>query len=300
MARVSVVVVTFESSLVLERCLAALPLATTRHTLDIWVVDNASTDGSADLASRLIPSSQVVRLADNRGFSAGVNAGLARATGDAIAVINPDAVVEPGAFDTLMDVLASTPAAGLVAPLVVHPSGTAETSVGRFPTAARERNHALWLDRTLGLEGRTCAFPETTGTVDWASGCAWLLRADAVRAVGPLDERYFMYFDDVDYCRRLWSAGWTVVATRAARVAHDAGHGSTRTSALAAEGGLSGAIYFEKHLSPHDATAARGWLLRGWRLRAVAHQVAAWLGRPTGSARAARYRQSLALARSAS
>ena len=300
MARVSVVVVSFESSHVLERCLTALPHATTKHDLEVWVVDNASTDGSADLAARVIPDSQVVRLPDNRGFAAGVNAGLARATGAAVAVINPDAVVAPGAFDTLMDVLASTPSAGLVAPLVVHPSGAEEASVGHFPTAVRERNHALWLDRAFGLDGRTRAFPDATDTVDWASGCAWLLRADTARAVGPLDERFFMYFDDVDYCRRVWNAGWTVVATRRARVLHEAGHGSTRTSALAAEGGLSGATYFEKHLGAREAAVARRWLLRGWRLRALAHQAAGWLGRPTGAQRAARYRRSLELARSAS
>lgn len=300
MARISVVIVTFESAHVLERCLSALPGASTRHDLDVWVVDNGSTDNSAAVAARHVPNGHVVCLTENRGFAAGVNAGLARATGEAIAVINPDAAPERGSLDVLMDLLDVSPRAGLVAPLVVTTGGTPETSVGHFPTAERERNHALWLDRLAGLQGRTCPFPPETGSVDWASACAWLLRADAVKAVGPLDERFFMYFDDVDYCRRIRAAGWDILATRRARIRHDAGHGSTRTPSLPAEGGLSAAVYFNTHMPAGEAAAARRWLIRGWRLRAAAHQIAAWLGRPAGSQRAERYRQSLALARSAS
>ena len=98
----------------------------------------------------------------------------------------------------------------------------------------RERSHALMLDRCLGLDGRSAEFPDHTAPVEWASGCAWLLRGEAVRSVGPLDEAYFMYFEDVDYCRRLRDAGWVVLATPDARVIHAHGRGSTDTPSVSA------------------------------------------------------------------
>jgi len=296
---ISAVIVSFESSEVLGSCLEALPAAGARHGVEAWVIDNASTDDSVAVARRYLPAERVIQLPVNRGFSAGVNTGLARSTGRMVAVLNPDTVASPGSLDTLADLLARTPRAGLVAPLVVDPSGTPEASVGLFPTPARERNHALKLDKLTRAPGRTCPFPDQTGPVDWASGCAWLLRSEAVREVGPLDERFFMYFDDVDYCRRMWSSGWQVLATRTAQVEHRAGHGSSATGALAAEGGMSPTRYFEKHFTAREAERARRWLMRGWQLRAMAHQVANWFGRPDAAARAARYRQALARTRGA-
>src|SRR5439155_5493628 len=123
---------------------------------------------------------------------------------------------------------------------------------------ARERSHALMWDRCLGLDGRSAEFPDHTAPVEWASGCAWLLRGEAVRSVGSLDEAYFMYFEDVDYCRRLRDAGWEVLATPEARVIHALGQGSTGTPEVPADGGPALLHYFEKFHSAEEARRARG------------------------------------------
>jgi GT2 family glycosyltransferase len=292
----AVIIVVHESGHVIEACLASLPQASTRRTLDVWVVDNASTDDGGTLARRHLPTGRVIRLDDNRGFSAGVNAGLERAQGAWIAILNPDVVVRPGALDRLADVLAGQPRAALAAPRVRGPRGRSEASVGHFPSSRRERNHALSLDRLSGREGRTAAFPDRTAPVDWASGCAWLLRTEAVRDVGPLDENFFMYFDDVDYCRRLWNAGWAVVAVPDAEVDHCAGHGSKSTPSLPAEGGTSPLQYFAKHLCDAERARATRWLLRGWRLRALAHGLRGSMGHEPSVRQAARYQRALDIA----
>jgi hypothetical protein len=130
--------------------------------------------------------------------------------------------------------------------------------------------------------------------VDWVSGCAWLLRAEAVREVGPLDEEFFMYFEDVDYCRRMWAGGWQVLATADAELTHATGRGSRATATLAAEGAPAPLRYFSKHLAGLDARRAARWLVRGWRLRALAHSVRGWLGHERSARDAARYRMALA------
>ena len=106
------------------------------------MVDNASADGSADLAAARAGVAGVRRLPLNRGFAAGVNAGLADFDGRWVAVLNPDTVVPPGVLDVLADALERYPAAGLAAPRVRDSTGAVELTVGRFPTQARERAHA--------------------------------------------------------------------------------------------------------------------------------------------------------------
>ena len=176
----------------------------------IVVADNASRDDTVARAVARIGEGNVLRLADNRGFAAGVNAGIAAATTEFVAVVNPDVEVPPGGLDALADALEAQPDAGLVGPGVVDDRGHIERTVGAFPTPAREWAHSWLLDR-LGWPGRFAATPTRTTPVDWVSGCAWLVRARAAHAAGPLDEAYFMYYEDVDWCRRLHDAGWRVL-----------------------------------------------------------------------------------------
>ena len=210
---ITAVVVTYQSAHVIESGLVSIAAAAPRRGVTVRVVDNASTDGSAELARRFLGPESVIALPSNRGFAAGVNAVLEGFAGRWLAVLNPDLVCETGALDALVNVLERSPGAGLVGPRVRSVHGGYESSVGRFPSLERERTHALLLTRLLGREGRLTAFPGSTSPIDWVSGCAWMLRGEAVRRVGPLDETYFMYYEDVDYCRRLWNEGWEVLAT---------------------------------------------------------------------------------------
>jgi GT2 family glycosyltransferase len=289
------VVVTHESAAVIDPCLASLAAAAPRRGLEIVVADNASGDGSADLAAARIGADRVRRLPVNRGFAAGVNAACAGYEGPWIAVINPDVIAGPGALDALADMLERHPRAGVAGPRVRDERGAVERTVGRFPTLARERAHALFLDRLAGAEGRHAPFPARTAEVEWVSGCAWLLRADAARVVGPLDEGYFMYLEDVDYCRRLRAAGWSVLASPEIEVRHARGRGSSATGMLPADGGTALLRYFEK-FHPEVPPAVVGEVLaRGWRLRRLLHRALAGLGSRRSLLLATRYHAALGL-----
>ncbi len=290
---IGVVIVTHQSEAVIGSCLESLARAAPRRGLDVRVVDNASRDRTVAIATAAIGESRVIRSGGNRGFAAGVNAGLAALATPYLAVLNPDTVIPEGALDRLADTLDGHPRAGLVAPRVVDPAGHAESTTGRFPSAASERVHAMAIDRVTGGAGRARPFPAATGPVDWASGCAWLLRADAVRAVGVLDEEYFMYFEDVDYGRRLWDGGWEVLATPDVQLVHLLGRGSSSTSVLPADGGVAAVRYLRKFLPAAEADRAVRWLRRGWRVRWAWRSLRATLGDARSRALARRYRLAL-------
>jgi len=285
---VAAIVVTYESAAVIGRCLKTLRDAAPDRGVDIRVVDNASTDGSAALAESLLGVSQVICLGTNRGFAAGVNAGLAEVSAPWIAVVNPDAIVPRGGLDRLADALERHPRAGLAAPRVVGADGRPERSVGLFPTPGREWAHSWLLDH-LGWPGRWARLPGSITSVDWVSGCAWLLRAEAVRAVGPLDESYFMYCEDVDYCRRLHDAGWSVLAVPEVEWLHDVGTGSRETGLVAADGGKALLRYFAKFHPGIPEQRVRALLLRGWRLRRAWRKARVRFGDAGSAAVARRY-----------
>jgi len=278
-AALDVAVVSHESSAVLRPMLESLRGAAPKRGLAVWVVDNASRDGSAEIAATVLGGDRVIRSPDNRGYAAGVNRVLERTRSRWLAVLNPDVLVPAGTLDRLAEILESHPRAALVGPRVRDGRGVPEISVGPFPSLAREAAHAFYLERFVGLPGRRRSFPSRTAPVDWVSGCAWLLRVEAARAVGPLDEGYFMYYEDTDYCRRLWSAGWTVLATPDVGVTHLLGRGSERTSLLPADGGAGIVRYFRK-FHPEASEARLKWIVTsGWRLRRSSHAVRAALGR---------------------
>lgn len=290
---IDAVVVTFESAHVLEGCLDSLARSAPDRGVRTVVVDNDSADDSVALAISRLGPGNVVRCARNGGFAAGVNAGL-RATGcGLVAVINPDVRIPAGGLDRLAGILETHPRAGLVGPRVRRPSGGFEDTAGRFPTLARERAHAFLLDRIPGVEGRRRTFPQSTGDVDWISGCGWMLRRAAVDDVGALDEGYFMYYEDVDFCRRLRDAGWAVLATPEVEFEHAVGQGSRATARLPADGGASLLRYARKFLGERSAEELRGILAAGWRIRRAARRVLAALGDRRSAALLPRYQLAL-------
>ena len=286
------VVVSYESAGVLDACLGSLERAAPVHGVEIRVVDNGSADPSAAIAERRVGAARVVRRARNDGFAAGVNAGL-----DALAplgvpcyaVLNPDTITPPGALDRLADVLGSDDRAALVGPRVLSPDGVPESTVGRFPTLDRERAHTWWLDQLLGREGRRAPFPRHTAEVDWVSGCAWMLCAIARRETGPLDEGYFMYWEDVDYCRRLRDRGWKVLATPDVTIEHGLGRGSQRTGTVPADGGIALLRYFAKFAPDVPEETVLALLQRGWSIRRTWRALRAAFGDRASAAAVRRY-----------
>jgi GT2 family glycosyltransferase/lipopolysaccharide/colanic/teichoic acid biosynthesis glycosyltransferase len=198
---------------------------------EILVVDNASTDGQPDALQTAFPDLQLIRNPTNRGFGAAVNQGFRASTAPRVLLLNPDAHMHEGALPPLLEAL-EDPDTALAAPRLVLPNGTDQESPRRFYDLSTLLARRTPFGRTR--RGRAAAQrhlpPSTTSipNVDWVTGAAMLLERDAVPENGPFDERYFLYFEVVDLCRRLHASGRRVAFRADSKVAHRFGGASRR------------------------------------------------------------------------
>lgn len=206
-------VVSWNTSGLLERCLASLPAALGGAAAEVVVVDNASSDGSAGVAARH-HAVRVVRNTTNVGYARAMNQALAGGGADVLIALNPDTEPPPGSLATLVDRLLRAPDVALVAPKLVGPGGVPQWSARRFPSlgvgAAACLLPGRWqggrLGRHLGLE--LAEQPADPADVDWAIGAVHVIRAAALEGRAPYDERWFMYVEDIELCWWLAERGW--------------------------------------------------------------------------------------------
>jgi GT2 family glycosyltransferase len=255
---VSVVIVGYRSRGPLERCLASLARCRASIDLECVLVDNAPEDGTGAWVACAHPWVRHIENPENVGFTRGVNQGAAAATGRLLLVLNPDCEVETPALAALARA-ASAPGIGAVAPALIDDAGRRVHSCGRFP--------GLWslVCDHLGLAGlfrESTLFgrykyggvpPEDLNRVDWASGAALMIPASVWAQVGGLDERIFMYMEEVDWCLRARAAGLAVRYMPGTRIIH-VGQCSSRQAPTASylHNLRSRVYYFRKH---HGAAA---------------------------------------------
>ena len=194
---------------------------------EIILVDNASVDGSAEAIALRFPRVEVIRSPSNLGFAGGVNLAASAAHGDALLVLNSDARLEPQALKVLLAVFDNEPRGALVAPRLRYPDGRPQSSAFKFPGITQLVLDLFPVDRLMEttINGRVAATrPVET---DHPLGACMLIRASAWHDVGPLDEGYFMYLEEIDWCRRARSRGWQIwYEPRAVAIHH--GGSSTR------------------------------------------------------------------------
>jgi GT2 family glycosyltransferase len=232
-----VVIVSWNGRMDLERCLASLFDAPPAVPHSIVVVDNGSDDGSADMVAGRYPAVQLIRSAENLGFAGGNNLALREADSDLILLLNPDTIVPAGAIDALLARLMAHPTAAAAGPRIIDGDGEPELSFGRMPTPLTEARRKL----TSWLYGaRVPPFPALVRrmtarerTVDWVTGACLLVRRDRAEAVGFLDERFRLYWEDVDFCAALRARGWTILFTPAAQILHLRGRSAAWAPAAA-------------------------------------------------------------------
>jgi N-acetylglucosaminyl-diphospho-decaprenol L-rhamnosyltransferase len=247
--RLDVVVVSFETPDLLDSCLDA---ATTMAGVgDVVVVDNSHSDGCADVV-REYAGVRLVRPGANLGFGAGANIGVAACSTDTV-VLNADARLADGALEALSTTLRRWPRAAVIGPRLVDEDGRLQPSCARFPTAGRLIVHqtGLWkLFARTPLRARAQPFFDrgTESEVPWVLGAALLVRREAFLAVGGFDPAFFMYFEEVDLCRRLADRGWSTVFTPTATVSHVGGASTRRDpGAMQREMYRSVAAYMRRH-----------------------------------------------------
>jgi GT2 family glycosyltransferase len=242
MASLSIIIVSFNAHADLERCLDSLRAAPPATPHDIVVVDNASTDGSADLARRRADV-RVIDAGANLGFSRANNIGIRASAGDLILLLNSDTVVPAGAIDRLVAELERDPAVAVVGPRLVDSAGRAELSFGRMIGPLNELRQKR-LARSGAVEGltRQRQYP------DWVSGACLLVRRADADAAGLLDERYFMYTEDVDFCAAIRARGRRILFTPDVEVVHVRGQ-SAASAPRATEDAYrrSRLAFYEKH-----------------------------------------------------
>jgi GT2 family glycosyltransferase len=226
---ISVVIVGWNARRYLELCLESLPETSPRRNIEILVVDNASSDGTAEMIEARFPHVKLIRSSENLGFSRGNNLAIRHCQGRYIALVNPDVIVFPGCLDALADFLDQNPKVGNVGPRVLNPDLTLQSSCRRFPTLWNNFCSATGLagafknSRFFAGEHMFFFAHDRTLPVEVLVGCFSMIRREAFDTVGLLDEDLFMYGDDVDWCRRCWNAGWKVVFFPGAKAIHDRG-----------------------------------------------------------------------------
>lgn len=264
---VHVVIVSYRCRDLVVRTLESLAEASTGVTVSVTVVDNDSGDGTVEALRRRFPDVDVVDSGWNSGFARASNDGITRGNGRYVLLLNPDTVVTRDALGVLVSFADSRPAAGVVAPRLRNPDGSDQRTARSFPTAAA----AVWGRRSpltrlfpgnpwsaSYLATRRAATSEPF-RVDWVSGAAMLVRRAVVEQVGVLDDAFFLFWEDADWCRRIADAGLEVWCVPAAEVVHDEGgsrgHGwSPRTIRWFHQGAYR---YWVKHHAPSPWNPAR-------------------------------------------
>ena len=247
----SIIIVSYNARADLERCLTSLHEHPLSSSHEIVVVDNASNDGSADAARRW-PSVRVIESGTNRGFAAANNIGIRASAGDYLLLLNSDTVVPAGAIDRLLAAFARHPDVGVAGPRLVDAAGRPELSFGPMigPLAEfRQKQLIVGLAKQdPAISRRVEEMTRQEQWPDWVSGACLLVRRADADAVGLLDERYFMYIEDVDFCAAIRALGRRVLFTPAAEIVHLKGR-SVASAAVATEAAYrrSQIAFYEKH-----------------------------------------------------
>jgi N-acetylglucosaminyl-diphospho-decaprenol L-rhamnosyltransferase len=283
--RLSVIIVNFNAGDHLRDCLQAVRADLADEDWTAVVVDNASSDGSVDRVAAWSPRLTIIRNDVNRGFGAAVNQGARGHQSSLIWILNPDCRAEPGTFRALVRALDAHPDAAIAAPQLLNEDGTTQESARGEPSAATGLfgRHGLLTRflprsqaarRNLRAADLVASAAEPYPTIDWAMGASLLVRRELFDRVGGFDERFFLYWEDADLCRRLRDLGYTIRYVPAARVMHLGGHSSRTAKRLAVHAfHRSAYLYYATHVVRSPWHPAR------WFAKAALTMRAYWRGR---------------------
>lgn len=277
MTMISALIVSWNTREHTVRAVASVTEASARMPVEVIVVDNASSDGTADAVAREFPQVRLVRSSENLGFGRANNLAAELAVGDHLLLLNSDAFLDPGSLDVLQAQLLAAADAACVAPRLRFPDGTPQPSCAPFPTPLSEILAALGIDRWLlprRIPGRYGARVWTALEplpVDWAMGACLLLRRSALCGEILFDPRFFMYSEETDLCLRLRRHGYGTLFVPQATAIHVGGaSGKAIDHAMLCTFYRSREIFLEKHYGRSAAAAFHRALRVGSLLRIAA------------------------------
>lgn len=227
----TVIVVSYNTRELLATCLEAISSTVHGLSYEIIVVDNASRDGSAEMVAHQFPAAKLISNFDNQGFARANNQAIRTSQGRYILLLNSDAVLMPGAVQSMVTFMESHPRVGAVGAQLLNPDGTFQASFADFPSIVGE----LLLLTKLAKLVYSPNYPshpyeqsQDERVVDWVFGACLMVRRSAVDEVGPLDEDFFMYAEEADWCHRMRKRGWLVYYLPGAKVIHWWGQSASR------------------------------------------------------------------------
>lgn len=222
---VSIITVSHNQAHFLESCLDSIYASSPQLTIETWVIDNCCRDNTAEVAARFAG----VKVWRNRwpcSFARNNNIGILLSTGRYVLLLNPDTEVRPGALDALVSFMDLHSGVGICGPQLRNPDGTIQLSCRRFPTPGALLARGTLLGRLSLFKHWHWKYLMTEWDhmaprrVDWVLGACLLARREAVADVGLLDERFRQYYEEIDWCRRMWRRGWEVWYIPSAQVMH--------------------------------------------------------------------------------
>jgi GT2 family glycosyltransferase len=280
--KLSIVILCWNDLKVIRDCLASIYRGTRSTDFEIILSDNGSTDGSVEFVRSNYPAVRIVENHANLGFAKGNNAGIRESRGEYVLILNPDTIIHSRSLDRLVEFADRHPKAGAFGCRVLNADGSYQGSARLFPTVWRYWVAALYLQRLAPL----CSlflyeeYPrwrgETEKIVDWQSGCCVLFRGDLLRELGGFDEQFFYHFEEVDLCRRVWNAGFSIIFTPEAVITHLGGQSVNRFPVrFEIEKHRSRYRYFYKHFGAQAARQCRSLSIARIRVRQLGYSILA-------------------------
>jgi GT2 family glycosyltransferase len=285
---VSIVIVNWNTKELLRDCLKSICEQTLGIDYEIIVIDNASRDGSPEMVRNDFQQVILIENTQNRGFAAANNQGIAQARGRYVLLLNSDTLVWDRAIEKTVQYADGHPDAAVVGCQVWEDSDTIQLTCFRFPSVAAMAWSAFGLarlfpnNRLLGRQHMLWWRRDSEREVDVVSGMFMMVRRTAIDEVGPMDEDYFLYFEETDWCYRFAAAGWKMLFWPGARILHRDGgsHSSNQTAArMFVQFQKSLCIFFKKHYGILSCTLVRGLLVVSLGSRCCLWAVKALLGR---------------------
>lgn len=263
----AVVILSWNTRELLERCLASVTGQEHGVALEVVVVDNASRDGSAAMVAERFPGVKLLKNGVNEGYARGNNQGVRATTAPLVLLLNSDTEVRPGALLKLVELLRRHPGYGAVAPRLVNPDGSVQKACMRFPTLADAFLFDSWFERRFGRSRSVRRYfmeefdHRGDADVDQPPGAALMLRRSDWEAVGGFDERLWLFYNDVELCRRLHDRGLKIRYLASAVVLHHGGKSTAQYRDFAGEWIANRVRYFKLRHGPAGAFVIKSWLL---------------------------------------
>jgi GT2 family glycosyltransferase len=280
--KLSIIIVSWNTWELLEGCLTSIYAHPPNGEFEVFVVDNASSDGSAQMVEERFPAVHLIENHENVGFARANNQAIIKTTSPSILLLNPDTEVKQGAFDKLINFMDDHPRAGAAGSRLLNPDGSLQTSCHPQPTLLRELWRLFHLDKIhpYGIYPMHAWDLEVPRSVEVLQGASLILRREALDQIGLLDEDYFVYSEEVDLCFRLQKAGWELYWVPDSQVIH---HEGESTKLISDEMFLqlykSKLLYFRKHHGFMAAAFYKGILFCAGLARLLVSPLA-WLERP--------------------